>query len=183
MGARYFVLFSIVITILSGCWQQPMEQEVLSESQTEIVKVQIPTEIAQQFGSLNIEQKVKNVNKVVHASGAITIELGQEQLKQISNETEQLFLNYLEHFTEKKSNGFQEVTMNNDFSEWYFVISNENILATEGFELAEELLVKNALTYQLVNRQIPTVIVRYYSDEKKLLDEKMIQTKFIYSEK
>lgn len=173
------MIVAFVLLLLSGCIEQQLNEDNLGESK---IAIEIPSEIVQHFGSLNIEQKVEDVKKTIHSDGLITITLKEAQFNQISQVTEEQLRQYLEMTTAKESNGIHNIEMNKDYSEWAIIVANKSIIGTEGFELAEELLIKNALTYQLVNRQLPEVKIRYFTDSNKLLNEKVIETNFAYSD-
>ena len=80
----------------------------------------------------------------------------------------------MESVQANKSDSISNVTMTNNYSKWEIKLVDETILQQEGFELAEELLIKNILAYQLVNRELPELKIRYLSQDEKVLDEKGI---------
>lgn len=179
---RGFVVISFIVAILVGCQQTLTNQDVHDDRDSSMINIEIPSEIAQRYGSLNIEHKARNVKKTIHSNGMVSIALSEQQLNSISQEAEKLLREYMEVSTLKQSNNIHNISMNDDFSEWNIFVTNNNVISTEGFELAEEFLIKNTLTYQLVNRQIPTVEIRYYSIDDQLLEEMIIQTQFAYSD-
>lgn len=184
MEGEYSVKYFIVICtmfLLCGCAQQTT-QEVQGEHELATIEINIPSEITQRYGSLNIDYIAKNIQKSIQPNGAVSLVLNEQQLAQLSNKTEDFLEKYMESVQTNKSDSISNVTMTNNYSKWEIKLVDETILQQEGFELAEELLIKNILAYQLVNRELPELKIRYLSQDEKVLDEKVIRTKFAYSD-
>ena len=168
-----------------------------------MVEVNIPTEVAQHYGSLNIEYKASDVYKTIQPNGAVSLEINKQQLTEIAQQTEQFLEQYKEtseqstedgitHIdaNENYSNweivlsgdGVTSITSNDMYSEWEITLSDDSLMKQEAFDLAQEHLIKNILTYQLVHRNIPELNIQYVTDTGEPLDRKIIRTKFAYSD-
>lgn len=173
-------MFAAILFILYGCTEKKEEPTVESESAT--VEVEIPTEVAQHYGSLNIEHKVADVFKTIQPNGVVSLAMSKQQLTEIAQQTEQFLEQYKETSEKSPENGILQIDANEDYSNWEIVLQDDSLLGQEAFDLAQEYLIKNILTYQLVHRDTPELNIRYVTDSGEPLDRKNIRTKFTYSD-
>lgn len=87
-------MFAAILFILYGCTEKKEEPTV--ESESAMVEVKIPTEVAQHYGSLNIEHKVSDIFKTIQPNGVVSLEMNQQQLTEIAQQTEQFLEQYKE---------------------------------------------------------------------------------------
>lgn len=173
-------MFAAVLFILYGCTEKKEEPKV--ESNTSTVEINIPTEVAKHYGSLNIEYKTSNIHKTIQPDGAVSLEMNDRQLTEISQQTEQFLEQYKKTSEKSTEDGIAQIHTDETYSNWEIVLSDNSILRKEAFDLAQEHLIKNILAYQLVHRHNPELNIQYVSDAGEPLDRKIIRTKFAYSD-
>lgn len=173
-------MFAAILFVLYGCTEKKEEPTV--ESKSAMVEVNIPTEIARDYGSLNIEYKASDVYKTIQPNGVVSLEMNKQQLTEIAHQTEQFLEQYKETSENSTEDGITHIDANDNYSNWEIVLSNDSLLEQEAFDLAQEHLIKNILTYQLVHRHNPELNIQYVTDAGEPLDRKIIRTKFAYSD-
>ncbi|MFS0874696.1 adenylate cyclase [Solibacillus isronensis] len=173
-------MFAAILFILYGCTEKKEEPTV--ESESAMVEVNIPTEVARHYGSLNIEYKTTDVYKTIQPNGVVSLEMNKQQLIEIAQQTEQFLERYKETSEKSTEDGITHIDSNENYSNWEIVLSDDSLLGQEAFDLAQEHLIKNILTYQLVHRHDPELNIQYVTDAGEPLDRKIIRTKFAYSD-
>lgn len=173
-------MFAAILFILYGCTEKKEEPKLESGSST--VEINIPTEVAKQYGSLNIEYKASNIHKTIQPDGVVSLEMNDQQLTEIAQQTEQFLEQYKETSEKSTEGGITHIDANENYSNWEIVLSDDSLLRQEAFDLAQEHLIKNILTYQLVHRHNPELNIQYVSDSGEPLDRKIIRTEFAYSD-
>ncbi len=168
-----------MLFVLYGCTE---EKVVQTELELPTVEVNIPPEVARQYGSLNIEYKASEVQKTIQPDGVVSLQMNERQLSEISQQTQQFLEEYKEVSGKSSGDGVISITSNDTYSEWEITLSDDSIMQQEAFDLAQEHLVKNILTYQLANRHQPELRIRYLQSSGEQLDEKIIRTEFAYSD-
>lgn len=173
-------MFAAILFILYGCTEKKEEPTV--ESESAMVEINIPTEVAKHYGSLNIEYKASDVYKTIQPNGVVSLEMNKQQLTEIAQQTEQFLEQYKETSEKSTEDGITHIDANENYSNWEIVLSDDSLLGQEAFDLAQEHLIKNILTYQLVHRHDPELNIQYVTDAGEPLDRKIIRTKFAYSD-
>lgn len=173
-------MFAAILFILYGCTEKKEEPTV--ESESAMVEVSIPTEVAKHYGSLNIEYKASDVYKTIQPNGVVSLEMNKQQLTEIAQQTEQFLEQYKETSKRSTEDGITHIDANENYSDWEIVLSDDSLLGQEAFDLAQEHLIKNILTYQLVHRHNPELSIQYVTDAGEPLDRKIIRTRFAYSD-
>lgn len=173
-------MVAAILFILYGCTEKKEEPTV--ESESAMVEVDIPTEVARNYGSLNIEYKASDIYKTIQPNGVVSLEMNSQQLNEIAQQTEQFLEEYKEASEQSAEDGIAHIDANENYSNWEIVLSDDSLLRQEAFDLAQEHLIKNILTYQLVHRHNPELEIQYVTDAGEPLDRKIIRTKFAYSD-
>ena len=168
-----------MLFVLYGCTEQ---KEVQTEIALPTVEVNIPPEVARDYGSLNIEYKASKVQKTIQPDGVVSLQMNEQQLSEISQQTKQFLEEYKEVTGKGSGDGVTSITSNDTYSEWEITLSDDSLMKQESFELAQEHLIKNILTYQLANRHQPELRIRYLLNSGEQLEEKIIRTEFAYSD-
>lgn len=168
-----------MLFVLYGCTEQ---KEVQTEMDLPTVEVNIPPEVARHYGSLNIEDKATEVQKTIQPDGVVSLKMNEKQLSEIAQQTQQFLEEYKEVSGKSSGDWVTRITSNDTYTEWEIILSNDSILQQEAFELAQEHLIKNILTYQLTNRYQPELRIRYLLNSGEQLEVKVIRTEFAYSD-
>lgn len=168
-----------MLFVLYGCTEQ---KEVHTEMEQPTVEVNIPPEVARQYGSLNIEYKASEVQKTIQPDGVVSLQMNEQQLSEIAEQTKQFLEEYKEVTGKGSGDGVTSITSNDTYSDWEIILSDDSLMKQESFELAQEHLIKNILTYQLANRHQPELKIRYVLSTGEQLEEKIIRTEFAYSD-
>ncbi|MER2121131.1 MAG: adenylate cyclase, partial [Solibacillus sp.] len=134
------------------------------------------------YGSLNIEYKASDIYKTIQPNGVVSLEMNKQQLTEIAQQTEQFLEQYKETSEKSTEDGITHINANENYSNWEIVLSDDSLLGQEAFDLAQEHLIKNILTYQLVHRHNPELNIQYVTDAGEPLDRKIIRTEFAYSD-
>ncbi|WP_339175669.1 adenylate cyclase [Solibacillus sp. FSL R5-0691] len=173
-------MFAAILFILYGCTEKKEEPTV--ESESAMLEVSIPTEVARHYGSLNIEYKASDVYKSIEPNGVVSLAMNEQQLTEVTQQTEQFLKQYKKTSEQSTEDGITHIAANENYSNWEIVLSDDSLIEQEAFDLAQEHLIKNILTYQLVHRQNPELNIQYVTDDGEPLDRKIIRTKFAYSD-
>lgn len=168
-----------MLFVLYGCTEQ---KEVQTEMDLPTVEVNIPPEVARHYGSLNIEDKATEVQKTIQPDGVVSLKMNEKQLSEIAQQTQQFLEEYKEVSGKSSGDWVTRITSNDTYTEWEIILSNDSILQQEAFELAQEHLIKNILTYQLTNRYQPELRISYLLNSGEQLEVKVIRTEFAYSD-
>ena len=131
-----------MLFVLYGCTEQ---KEVHTEMEQPTVEVNIPPEVARQYGSLNIEYKATEVQKTIQPDGVVSLQMNEQQLSEIAQQTEQFLEEYKEVSGKSSEDGVTSITSNDMYSEWEITLSDDSLMKQEAFDLAQEHLIKNVL--------------------------------------
>ncbi|MGN7476630.1 adenylate cyclase [Solibacillus silvestris] len=170
-----------ILFVLYGCTEQVNDKN-LYEDDLPTVGIDIPSEVTQHYGSLNIEYKASEIQKEIRSNGVVSLQINEQQLAEIAQETERFFEQYKDVSGLNIDDGIARIKTNETYSDWEITLSNPSLLQQEAFDLAQEFLIKNILTYQLANRHLPELKIQYLSNSGEQLDEKILRTKFAYSD-
>lgn len=169
----------LLVVVMMGCTSEETKLEVGAQTENEtssILEVLIPSDIVQYYGMLNIESKVGDFEKVENSDGSVTVFMQQQNADEMQQEIVKMFNEFEAVISgENEKSVIKKLTYNDQFSELIIQVSNREVLQEEDFLLTEELLMKNALVYQIVNKIKPTLKIQYFdTDSNQFLGQKTV---------
>lgn len=175
---KYWIIIGVVL-LLVGCTKN-LESQVANDHKSPTIQVNIPTDIAQQYGSLNIEYKTDDIQKSIHSNGEVSLEMQEEQLNELKEQSKEFFLQFANTTEQYGENGIVKIEFDHQFANWVITLVNKDFFNKESFELAQEILIKNILTYQLASESLVNIKVSYILTDGTVLDERILRTHFAY---
>lgn len=156
---------------LAGCTQQTT-MDTKSAAQ---LQATIPANIVEQYGLLQLEREVNDVERIEHQNGAVSLLLEPQQTAQLKQKAQELFAQYEQAIAQKSNQQITDITYDAAYKTIHFTVKNEAVIYDEEFVLAEEVLVKQALAYQLIQGEPLGVTLYYYEDAgERVLSKKTV---------
>lgn len=175
---KYWVTMGVVM-LLVGCTGN-LEQQIARDTQSPTIQVSIPSDIAQQYGSFNIEIKAQEIQKLIHSDGEVSLKMQEQQLTELAQQCEQFFAQFADAAKDNGDRGIIAIEFDEQYANWAITVANKDFLNKESFELAQEMLIKNILTYQLASEALANLKISYLLEDGTVLDERIIRTSFAY---
>lgn len=176
---RLYWMTLVLVLLLVGC-DENLEQQVATDYESPTIQVNIPSDIAQQYGSLNIEYKADKIEKLIHSNGEVSLTMQDHQLTELREQCEAFFMELAKVTEQDGNSGIMNVEFDEQFANWVITVANKDFLNKESFELAQELLIKNILTYQLASESLANMKISYLLTDGTVLDERILRTNFAY---
>lgn len=175
---KYWMTIGVVL-LLVGCAEN-IEQQAASDKQSPAIQVNIPSDIAQQYGSFNIEYKTQDIQKSIHSDGKVSLIMQEQQLAELAQQCEQFFAQFADAANENGDSGIVAIEFDEQYANWAITVANTDFLNKESFMLAQEMLIKNILTYQLAKETTAKLKIQYLLADGTVMDEHILRTKFAY---
>lgn len=128
------------------------------------LEVTIPSDVAEQYGTLQLEKKLQHIERVNNSDGSVTVLLKMQEVEQLEQDIEALFTQYEQAIAREVSNKITAVSYDAHYKNIHFYVEDEGVIHEEDFSLTEEMLMKQALTYQLIHGETLGVAVLYYDE-------------------
>lgn len=149
----------VVLLVLSACSEA---RTLIGIEADAYVEVTIPTEVAEQYGMLQLEKKLGHLDHTKNNDGSVTFSLNPQEVEQLEQSVKALFAQYEQAIAQEASEQVRAISYDAPYKNIHFYIEDEAVIHDENFLLTEELLVKQALTYQLIHGENLGVAVLYY---------------------
>ena len=178
-----WMLVVALLMLLTGCSdkQQAVNGVLNNIEQGGQVETIIPAEIVNLYGTLNMEAKVATFQSEDQSNGAVTVLLDKQDIEAISQSALKMLNEFAKAIASENGHAFiTDVSFKDSYSQMKFFVTNTDVLQEENFLLTEEMLVKSALAYQIVNDIDPNVIIRYIDpNTDALIAEKKVPDNFV----
>lgn len=162
----------IALFVLSGCDGGTALMDIEADAQMEVT---IPEGVIAQYGMFQLEKKFQHLSQVENNDGSVTVVLNAQQVEQVEREVSELFLQYKQAVIQGPTNQVMNISYDPRYETIQFYVADASVIHEENFLLAEELLMKHALLYQLIHGEQLGINIFYYDDEsKEFISEKMI---------
>ncbi|MEK4230050.1 hypothetical protein [Solibacillus sp. FSL H8-0538] len=172
------IFLPVLLVAMIGCANEEIAvSHIFGETGVgPVIEIEIPSEVADHYGALNLELKAGDFEKVDNTDGSITIIMQQQSAEEISQHAVAMFNEFEKAVSDENAEAIvTNVQFNNHFSEFIFNVRSKEMLYDENFVLTEEILLKNALAYQIVNKMEPTVKIQYFDTaNNEFIAEKIV---------
>lgn len=162
----------LVVLLLVGCREAENMMDIEAEA---VLQATIPQEVVQQYGFLQLDSKFVDLDMTIEEDGSVTVRLTSQEVQQVNQHVQALFTQYEQAVTADKNRLVTNIKYDEFYKNIEFFVADEKVLDDESFALAEELLLKNALAYQLIHQEQLVVVIQYYDEqEQRILSKKTI---------
>ena len=181
MGKVMLILSLLLFLTSCSNEQQAVNGVLYNLEQDELAEAIIPTEIVELYGTLNMESKVPTFQSEDQSNGAVKVLLDKQDIEAISQSALKMLNEFAKAIASKNGHAFiTDVTFEDSFSQMKFFVTDSMALQEENFLLTEEMLVKSALAYQIVNDFDTNIIIHYIDpNTDALIAEKMVPNNFV----
>lgn len=159
----------MLIFLLVGC----QDEKTLMGIEADVrLQVTIPLEIVQQYGMLQLDKDIPDLDRMLNADGSITLMLNEEEVNYIVRDVEELFNQYEQAVKKEPVGQITDISYDDFYENIQFFVTNKQFIYTENFMLAEEMLIKHALAYQLIHQKKLGIFVQYSDRQGKQIFSK-----------